>query len=82
MLANQRQDKPLFLRVTASDLARLEKLTGRFGHSTRTGLAREAMRIGLDSIERDPSLLLARELPKRGGARKGAGRKPRKRTAG
>jgi hypothetical protein len=54
----------LGIRVSADDLARLDALAERFPIGTRHAIARFALRIGLDAIERDPALLL-------GGAMKG-----------
>ncbi len=73
-----KHDQSLFIRVTVEDLERLDALADRISIVTRTSLAREAMRIGLDAIEANPALLVERPSPKRGGKRKGAGRKKRR----
>jgi hypothetical protein len=68
-------DQMLAVRVTVTDVERLDAVVARSpGLLTRHALARAAMRIGLDAIERDPSVLFAQPIPKRGGAR------PRKKT--
>ena len=54
----------LGVRVSADDLARLDALAKRLPIGTRHAIARFAIRIGLDAIERDPAILL-------GGAVKG-----------
>jgi hypothetical protein len=54
----------LGVRVSADDLARLDALAERLPIGTRHAIARFALRIGLDAIERDPAILL-------GGAVKG-----------
>jgi len=54
----------LGVRVSADDLARLDALAERLPIGTRHAIARFALRIGLDAIERDPGVLL-------GGAVKG-----------
>jgi hypothetical protein len=56
--------KMLGVRVSADDLARLDALAERLPIGTRHGIARFALRLGLDAIERDPAILL-------GGALKG-----------
>lgn len=63
-------DQSLFLRVSQTDLDRIDALVEDIPVVTRASLAREAMRIGLEALERDRTLLLGRKLPKRGGARK------------
>jgi hypothetical protein len=60
----------LGVRVSADDLARLEALAERLPIGTRHAIARFALRIGLDAVERDPSVLLgtpvkARKAPAR-----------------
>jgi hypothetical protein len=57
----------LGVRVSSDDLARLDALAERLPIGTRHAIARFALRIGLDEIERNPAVLL-------GGAVKG--RKP------
>ena len=64
--------------MTAEQLERLDALAEQMPFATRTGLAREALLMGLDAIEQDPSCLFGRSMPKRGGARKRAGRKRKK----
>jgi hypothetical protein len=54
----------LGVRVSKADLDRLDALTERLPIGTRHAIARYALRIGLDAIERDPAILL-------GGALKG-----------
>jgi hypothetical protein len=54
----------LGVRVSADDLARLDALAERLPIGTRHAIARFALRIGLDEIERNPAVLL-------GGAVKG-----------
>jgi hypothetical protein len=48
----------LGVRVSADDLARLDRLAERLPIGTRHAIARFALRIGLDAIERDPAILL------------------------
>lgn len=48
----------LGVRVSADDLARLDGLAERLPIGTRHAIARFALRIGLDAIERDPQVLL------------------------
>jgi hypothetical protein len=60
----------LGLRLDAEDVARLDALTDRMLVGSRHALARAALRIGLDAIEREPAILLGgavkgRKAPKR-----------------
>jgi hypothetical protein len=52
----------LGVRVSADDLARLDALAERLPIGTRHAIARFALRIGLDAIERDPAILLGGTL--------------------
>ena len=56
----------LGLRVSADDMARIDALAGRLAIGTRHGIARAALRLGLDAIEKDPAILLSgRAVPAR-----------------
>ena len=59
----------LGVRVSRDDLARIDALADRIPIGTRHAIARHALRLGLEAIERDPAILL-------GGAVKGR-RSPR-----
>lgn len=48
----------LGVRVSPDDLARIDALAERLPIGTRHAIARFALRIGLDAIERDPAILL------------------------
>jgi hypothetical protein len=48
----------LGVRVSSDDLARLDALVERLPIGSRHAIARFALRVGLDVIERDPSVLL------------------------
>lgn len=48
----------LGVRVSTEDLERIDALAQRLPIGTRHSIARFALRIGLDAIERDPSVLL------------------------
>lgn len=70
MTDKERADHMLALRVTATDLERLDAIVATSpGLLTRHSLARAAMRVGLDAIARDPKVLFSQPIPKRGGAR-------------
>ena len=58
----------------------MNALAERIEMATKTGLARTALRIGLEAIEADPTILLGKPQPKRGGRRAGAGRKRKPET--
>ena len=58
----------LGIRVASEDLDRLKKLVDGLGGLTSiSGLARAAMRLGLDRLEEDPTLLVRQLKPRRGG---------------
>ena len=77
-MTDEPNNRSILLRITASDLQRLDDLADGIPIATRSSLAREALRLGLEAIERDPAILLGRQWTTRGGARKGAGRKAKK----
>jgi hypothetical protein len=60
----------LGVRVSADDLARLDLLAERLPIGTRHAIARFALRIGLDAIERDPATLLGGAVKGRKGPRR------------
>jgi hypothetical protein len=74
----ERVDQMLAVRCSSTDLERLDAIVATSpGLLTRHALARAAMRIGLDAIEKNPTALFSQSIPKRGGARpKRAGKKP------
>ena len=53
----------LGVRVTPSDAKRLDELAERFPIAKRNAIARQALLIGLDAIENQPTILLG-EKPK------------------
>ena len=65
-----KHDQAIYIRVTQEDLDRLDTLTERITVATRSGLARTALRLGLEAIERDPAVLLGEPVVKRGRKRK------------
>jgi hypothetical protein len=67
----ERSGQMLALRCTTTDVKRLDAVTATApGLLTRHAVARAAMRIGLDAIERDPRAMFSQPVPKRGGARR------------
>ncbi len=70
MSGDEKHDEALYMRITKSDVARLDALVAKHSILTKAALARAAMRIGLDEVERDPTVLLDQPAPKRGGARR------------
>ena len=77
-MAKEALDKSLFIRCSQEDLDRLDAVSeATSGLVGRTSLARAAMRLGLDLVERDRSILFGQPVAKRGGKRTGAGRKAR-----
>ncbi len=43
----------IYLRLAPAELERLDAIAALYPNMTRSGVAREAMRVGLDAIERD-----------------------------
>lgn len=70
MTRDEKHDEALYMRLTQTDVARLGALVSSYEILTKASLARLAMRIGLNVIERDPTVLLSKSTPKRGGARR------------
>jgi hypothetical protein len=56
-----RRDANVFIRIDGSTADRLDALAGRAraGSLSRASVARVAVELGLDALERDPSLLFA-----------------------
>lgn len=78
MTDKERAEHMLALRLTPTDVERLDAIVATSpGLLTRHSLARAAMRVGLEAIARDPKVLFSQPIPKRGGARPKAGRKPK-----
>jgi hypothetical protein len=51
----------LGVRVSSDDLARLDAIVSRMMLGSRHAVARAALRLGLDAIERDPGVLLGQK---------------------
>ena len=58
MKTDEPLDRALNVRVTAEDVARLDALAERISVVSKNGLARAAMRLGLDILEADPARIL------------------------
>jgi hypothetical protein len=66
----EKLDRTLAIRVTEADMARLSEVAEQFSHIvTARALARVAMRLGLEAIAKDPTVIINTPIPKRGGAR-------------
>ena len=63
---DERLTSALYLRVTATDLSRLEALVQLIPVASRNAIGRAAMRLGMDLLEKDPAAIFASPLPKRG----------------
>lgn len=50
--------KSIFLRLSPTDLARVDDLAAKFTLTTRCGIVREALRRGLDLINENPTVLV------------------------
>jgi hypothetical protein len=59
------------IRLTEADVQRLEALVQRIPVVSRNGIARAAIRLGLDLLEEDPTRIVQQPVARRG-------RKPRK----
>lgn len=59
----------LTMRMSDADVSKLAAVSARFPSIVPGTLARVAMRIGLEAIERDPAQLLTMPIETRGGAR-------------
>lgn len=57
------------MRISPDDASRLDALSDRIRITTRHGVARAALRLGLALLEEDPTRILADVPPKRRGAR-------------
>lgn len=62
-------DKQVAIRLARSDLQRLQELTTKIRVLSRNAVAREALRIGLDELERDPTRILQPSLKSRAARR-------------
>ncbi|MBI4590259.1 MAG: ribbon-helix-helix protein, CopG family [Candidatus Rokubacteria bacterium] len=51
-------DKQVAIRLDQSDLERLQALTKKIRVLSRNAIAREALRIGLSELEREPARIL------------------------
>lgn len=51
----------LTLRLTRRDVRRLKTLKKRIPIASHNAIAREALRLGIDALERDPSHILRKE---------------------
>jgi len=66
----ERVEHMVSLRLTGSDLERLDAIVSGSPILARLSLLRAAMRIGLDAVEANPAILLGQPVPQRGGSRK------------
>ena len=68
MAGDEGLDQQIAIRLTSADLDRLEALAEKIPVASRNAIARAALRIGLEAIEKDPTHLFA-------GAKKSRARK-------
>jgi hypothetical protein len=69
MSDDEKLDRALSIRVNADDVERLDALARRISVATRHAVARAALRLGMDALEEDPTLIISKPVAKRGGAR-------------
>lgn len=58
-MAEEKVDQQIAIRLTSADLERLEALAEKIPIASRNAIARVALRIGLEALEKDPTLLFA-----------------------
>ena len=51
--------RQIAIRLSEDDLRRLDRLTERVPIASRNAIARAALRLGLEQLEKDPTLLFA-----------------------
>lgn len=66
MPKNETLSEALYLRIAPTDMKRLNALVEQIPIASRNAIAREAMRLGLELLEKKPTLLLDSPPPKRG----------------
>jgi predicted DNA-binding protein len=64
MASDDRLSRQVAIRLSEEDLDRLEALAERIPIATRNAIARAALRIGLDALEKDPAQLLSEKKRK------------------
>jgi len=64
MTTDDRLAHQMALRLSDEDVKRLDALADGIPIATRNAIARAALRIGLASLEKDPSQLLSAKKPK------------------
>jgi predicted DNA-binding protein len=64
MASDDRLSRQVAIRLSEEDMERLEGLVERIPIATRNAIARAALRIGLDALEKDPNQLLGEKKRK------------------
>jgi len=64
MTTDDRLDRQVAIRLSEDDMKRLDALADAIPIASRNAIARAALRIGLSSLESDPSQLLSSKKPK------------------
>lgn len=64
MATDDRLSRQVAIRLSEEDMDRLEALVERIPIATRNAIARAALRIGLDALEKDPAQLLGEKKKK------------------
>lgn len=59
MAGNEGLDQQIAIRLTSADLDRLEALAEKIPVASRNAIARAALRIGLEALEKDPTRIFA-----------------------
>jgi len=57
--------RQIAIRLDETDISRLDALAERIPIASRNAIARAALRIGLEQLEKDPTLLFADKKPRR-----------------
>jgi hypothetical protein len=64
MTTDDRLSRQVALRLSEQDIARLDDLAERLPIASRNAIARAALRIGLEALEKDPTKLLGERKKK------------------
>jgi len=57
--------RQIAIRLDETDISRLDALAERIPIASHNAIARAALRIGLEQLEKDPTLLFADKKPRR-----------------
>jgi predicted transcriptional regulator len=64
MASDKRLARQVAIRLSDDDIKRLDDLADRISIASRNAVARAAMRIGLEVLEKDPTRIFAEKKPR------------------